>query len=219
MLICIDAGHDDSNVNGSPDKTYYEHEFALDVAKRVQALLNVRGIQTLLTRPDEGAVSLSERCTTANKAKADLFLSIHTNAAGEKGWYVADDGLRWNTAEGWSAHVVLKGYEAEKLAKAIHAVAIPLLGCKDRGVVQSESLYVLKNTTMPAVLIEHGFHTSKSEVEKLKSSEYRALCAEATARGICNYAGVAWEAAAAEGKTITIDELKQMGYTGINLGI
>lgn len=204
MLICIDPGHDAGNTaNASPDKTYFEHEFALDVGKRVQTLLESHGLQTIMTRTDGTAVSLSKRCQIANKAQANIFLSIHTNAAGNDGWY---------TAEGWSAHIIGSGGEAEKIAHAIHDVAIPLLGCKDRG-VNVDNYQVLRDTSMPAVLVEHGFHTSKAEVEKLKTNDYRQKCAEADAKGICDYLGIAWDTH----KTITIDELKAQGYTKIIL--
>ena len=55
------------------------------------------------------------------------------------------------------------------------------------------SLYVLKGTVAPAVLIEHGFHTNQTDAANLKNSAYRQKLAEAEAKGILNYLGIAWK--------------------------
>lgn len=182
MKVCIDAGHGiETAGKRSPDGSYLEHEFNLDVAKRIKAHLLRCGVQVVMTRENEHDVSLAWRCKISNDAGCDYFLSIHTNAAG--------DG--WSEAQGWSAHIIGKGGKAEQLAEHIRAAAIPLLGCRDRG-VNVNNYQVLRDTKCPAVLIEHGFHTSQYEVELLKSDEYRAKCAESDARGLCEQVGVVW---------------------------
>lgn len=55
------------------------------------------------------------------------------------------------------------------------------------------SLYVLKGTVAPAVLIEHGFHTNQTDAANLKNSAYRQKLAEAEAKGVLNYLGIAWK--------------------------
>ena len=81
--VCLDAGHSASNkVNKSPDGTYFEHEFALDMAKRIKAHLERHGVEVVETRPDGGDVSLGQRCRISNAARADLFVSLHGNATG-----------------------------------------------------------------------------------------------------------------------------------------
>ena len=179
-IVCIDAGHGAETAGKrSPDGTYLEHEFNLDVARRIRDLLTRRGVKVVMTRDDTRDVSLSERCRISNAAKADAFLSIHTNAAG--------DG--WSTAEGWSAHIIARGGNAEKLAGLIHDIAIPTLGCKDRG-ISVDNFQVLRDTDAPAVLIEHGFHTSREEVERLKTGWYRERCAQSDAQGILAFFGL-----------------------------
>ena len=75
--VCLDAGHSASNkVNKSPDSTYFEHEFALDMAKRIKAHLERYGVEVVETRPDGGDVSLGERCRISNAAKPDLFVIV-----------------------------------------------------------------------------------------------------------------------------------------------
>lgn len=180
-IVCLDPGHGSTCSNGSPDGTYKEHEFALDVANRIKTILTRHGVKVVMTRTDGTDVSLTERAKISNDANADLFLSIHTNASGSC----------WSTAAGWEAFVVTKGYTAEKLAEAIRKVTIPATAAPDRGVKEA-NYTVLVNTSAPAVLVEHGFHTNKEEVEKLKNSDYRQLLAECDAQGILSTLGIAY---------------------------
>ena len=64
-------------------------------------------------------------------------------------------------------------------------------------------LVVTRKTVAPAMLIEYGFHTNRTEVERLKKGSYRAKLAEATAKGVCDFLGVAWVAASAAGPVDT----------------
>ena len=184
--VVLDAGHDASNLaNRSPDSTYYEHEFALDMAKRIGAHLRRCGVTVVETRPDGAAVSLAERCAIANDIKGlDLFVSLHSNAAGGSGW---------SSARGWSAYVYGAGGEREQAAQAILArVRETGTAVRSRSIVYDPSLYVLKHTVAPAVLIEHAFHTNENDVKNLRSDAWRASVAEAEARGITDYLGIPW---------------------------
>ena len=184
--VVLDAGHDASNLaNRSPDGTYYEHEFCLDMAKRMSAHLRRCGVTVVETRPDGTAVSLAERCAMANAIQdLDLFVSLHSNAAGGSGW---------SSARGWSAYLYGPGGEREQAAQAILArVRETGTAVRSAPVVYDPALYVLKHTVAPAVLIEHAFHTNEADVENLKSDVWRAAMAEAQARGIADYLGVAW---------------------------
>ena len=184
--VVLDAGHDAANLaNRSPDGAYYEHEFCLDMAKRMGAHLRRCGVTVVETRPDGAAVSLAERCAIANKIKdLDLFVSLHSNAAGGSGW---------SGARGWSAYLYGAGGEREQAAKAILArVRETGTAVRSSPIVYDPSLYVLKHTAAPAVLIEHAFHTNEADVENLKSADWRSAVAEAQARGITDYLGIVW---------------------------
>lgn len=184
--VVLDAGHDASNLaNRSPDGTYYEHEFCLDMAKRMSAHLRRCGVTVVETRPDGTAVSLAERCAMANAIQdLDLFVSLHSNAAGGSGW---------SSARGWSAYLYGPGGEREQAAQAILArVRETGTTVRSAPIVYDPALYILKHTVAPAVLIEHAFHTNKADVENLRSEAWRAAMAEAQARGIADYLGVAW---------------------------
>lgn len=183
--VCLDAGHDAGNLaNASPDGTYYEHEFCLDMAKRIRAYLERHGVTVTETRPDGKAVSLAERCRIANSAGAELFVSLHSNAAA---------GTGWSSARGWECYVYGLSGERYKAARAILArVEGVCPAIRTEPIKARSDLYVLKHTTAPAVLIEHGFHSNKEDVERLKDSAYREKLAEAEARGIIDWMGIPW---------------------------
>ena len=190
FTVCIDAGHDAGNkVNASPDGTYYEAEFTLDMGKRVSALLREAGVGVIETRPDGKAVSLSQRCQIANEAHVDLFVSLHSNAGPQAGW---------SSPRGLEVHIFKKGIPAERCAQAVvdrmREVGIVL---RPYPVVVKE-LYVLKHTAMTAILVEHGFHTNREDVALLKTAAYRALLALQDAKGILDYLGVPVPAAWAQ---------------------
>ncbi len=199
--VVLDAGHDASNLaNKSPDGSYYEHEFALDMAKRIGVHLRRCGVTVVETRPDGAAVSLAERCAIANDIKGlDLFVSLHSNAAGGSGW---------SSARGWSAYVYGAGGEREQAAKAILARVRETGTAVRSAAIVYESKYVLKNTVAPAVLIEHAFHTNQEDVANLKDSAWRATVAEAEARGITDYLGIPWVAETPQEPAVDV-ELEQ----------
>lgn len=184
--VCLDPGHGPSTVNGSPDGSYKEHEFAWDMYERVSKILEARGVHTIVTRTEDTKPSLTERAGVSNKAGATCFVSIHSNAAGNGGWYDAD-GLEIYTSAG--PMTAQRNVLATDLVNAFHAAGVVL---RSTPIVHSMDLTVLTKTDAPAVLIEYGFHTSKTDVELLKSSTYRDKLAAATADGVCKWLGVSW---------------------------
>lgn len=204
--ICLDAGHGKETAGKrSPDETLLEYEFNRDVANRIKTILERHNVEVVLTCEDDKDVSLSNRCKIANKAKVDYFVSIHANAHDTS---VQDEEgtmhLTFNSASGWEIYIISKGGKAEQLAKKIHKYSQEL-GLKDRG-VKVGNFQVLRDTDMPAVLIEHGFYTNEEECEKLKDSNFRQKCAECDAKGILEQLGIEYM----EGKDINVatkDEL------------
>ena len=184
--VCLDPGHGPGTVNGSPDGSYKEHEFAWDIYERISKLLEARGVHTICTRTEDAKPSLTERAGVANRARATCFVSLHSNAAGNGGWYDAD-GLEIYTSAG--PMTAQRNILATDLVNAFHAAGVVL---RSTPIVHSMDLTVLTKTDAPAVLIEYGFHTSKTDVELLKSSTYRDKLATATAAGVCKWLGVSW---------------------------
>ena len=185
--VCLDPGHDAGNLaNKSPDGTYYEHEFTLDLGKRLEKLLTDRGVSVTMTRTDGEAVSLAKRCEIANSVPdLNLFVSIHTNAAAGSGW---------SSARGWSVYLYGPGGDRERAAEDIlEQVRAAGIAVRSTPIVYDPELYVLKHTKAPAVLIENGFHTNQDEASLLKQAAYRQKLAVAEAKGILEYLGIPWE--------------------------
>ncbi len=190
-IVCLDPGHGPDTVNGSPDGTYKEKEFAWDMGRRIEPLLEAQGIRVLLTRSQGEKPSLTARAQTSNNAGADLLVSLHTNAAGNGGWYEPSGLLIYTSAAGDTAG-------RNRCAKAIlDRMAEAGVDLHGSGLAHN-GYTVLTATAAPAVLIEYGFHTNRGDVELLKDSAYREKLAQATAAGVCDYLGVAAQAEDAE---------------------
>ena len=188
--VVLDPGHGTQSANQSPDGTYIEPEFTLDVAKRMKEILKSHGVAVTMTRngtncPTGAAntADLQYRCDVANAIRdLDLFVSIHTNAAGGSGW---------SSAKGWEAHVYsAAGKGAAAAEDMLERVKEAGIDVRSSPVVASPSLYVLKHTVAPAVLLECGFHTNQEETALLKDDGYRQKLAKAQAYGILDYLGI-----------------------------
>ena len=191
--VVLDPGHGAQSNNQSPDGTYSEPEFALDMAERMRAILSRHGVEVTFTRsgadnPTKTASTedLQYRCDVANAiSDLDLFVSLHSNAAGSG----------WNSARGWEIYTSSTGDTAGrnicagKLVERVRAAGVTFHGEAHK----YNRYYVLKNTTAPAVLIEHGFHDNQEDVALLKSADYRTKLAVAECQGILDYLGIAYD--------------------------
>ncbi len=120
------------------------------------------------------AADLKNRADMANRWGADYFISIHTNASTSP------------AAAGFEQYVYSLGGEAEALADSIARQFVPRLGSIDRGVF-AQNFSVLRNTSMPAVLVELGYLSNPTEALNLGSTAWRGEAARAVADGIAAY--------------------------------
>lgn len=175
VLVCVDAGHGGKD-NGAHKGERLEKDDNLTLALAVRDACEVKGISVILTREDDTFLTLQERCDVANKAGADLFVSLHRNSA-EKG---NPKGVEiWTASKGGGKQM------AQAILDRLAEVGIS----ENRGVWQGTSdsgdradYYVNKHTKMPACLVEMGFITDDTDNELLDAhlQEY----AEAIAGGI-----------------------------------
>lgn len=194
--VCLDPGHGvETAGKRSPDGTYLEHEFALDMAKRMQKILVRHGVNVTLTRSDEHCPTgrsdnndLAKRVQIANGISGlDLFVSLHSNAAG--------NGSQWMSARGYEVYTSAAGSTANRNIAAKKVLA----RAKEAGIqVRStepkhEGWYVCVHTNAPAMLIEHLFHDNKADVALLKDGAYRDKLATANCKGILDYLGIQWQ--------------------------
>lgn len=196
--VCLDPGHGPGCVNGSPDGSYKEHEFAWDMSQRVGAHLERCGVTVVMTRDGTGYPSLTERCGISNRAGADLFVSLHSNASG--------DGKNWTSPAGY---LIYTSAGPETAARNVAARAVLTrvreagIAARGGGLEHNAEYTVLARTTAPAMIIEHGFHTNREDTALLKTGDYRAKLAEADARGILDFLGLPWVAEKPAGTTDT----------------
>ena len=184
MRVCLDPGHGTRETNQSPDAAYIEHKFALNMANRIRGPLVRCGVDVKLTREDSSTPSLTERANIANAYKADLFVSLHSNAVGGSGW---SDNTRGLTVWTYAA-----GGERDRAAKLLLA-EMKQLGIQTFGTeLYHQKFTVLAKTNMPAYLIEYAFHTSRNDVALLLDDNHRDKLALATAKAICVFGGVKW---------------------------
>lgn len=181
--VCLDPGHGPGNVNGSPDGSYKEHEFTWDMYERIKSRLEFLGVSVVGTRSKESDYpTLTARANVSNQARADLFVSIHSNAAGN-GWLSPSGFLAFTSSGPESAP---RNQAAKAIIERVSAAGIKLFSNS----LAHERYTVLTKTDAPAVLIEAAFHSNREDVENLKSPEWRLKLAEAVADGICDFLGL-----------------------------
>jgi len=175
-LVVIDPGHGGQDPGAIGIGGIRETDVVLEVSKIVEKLLSEKGVKVSLTRGNEVDLDLSPRVSLANKINADIFVSIHANASRGKRRDI--NGLETFYYRGWRGRLL-----AKKIQKQILRVSP---GSPDRGVKQGR-YYVIKNTRMPAVLVEIGFLTGRLDARRLEKSAHRKRIAYAIAKGILEY--------------------------------
>ena len=183
MKIYIDQGHNPVNPNaGAEGNGLREQDVTYTVGRLLADELDSAGIETKLSRPTpqtqlgmSNASSLAARTSEANRWGADYFISIHTNAS------------EITTASGSEAFTYSLGSTASALAGNILYRMSLSTGLPNRGVRPRPSLYVLRKTSMPAVLVEIGFITNPYDAELMSTRP--ELFAEGIADGVFAFLG------------------------------
>ena len=171
----IDPGHGGSDPGAiSRDGTVLEKDINLNIALliRTQAMRGDYLFTPLLTRGDDHFVSLKRRCEIANDIGADAFMSIHCNARPRLGKPGIESEVYHypNSQRGINFATISLNY----LIKSIQSLNIQV---HNRGRKEGE-FYVLRNTRMPAILVEVGFVTDPEEAAILKSVENQGVIAQ-----------------------------------------
>ena len=169
--VVLDAGHGGED-GGTVEQTATEKEINLAVVLKMRELLENQGIRVVLTREQDIFIKLEERVRVANGEKADLFVSIHCNYY-EK--YSSIYGLECYYCKGAEEGK----YYAERILETIEKSGeIVSRNVKPSG------YYILKNTTVPAVLVEAGYLSNYNERNQLISGEYQGKLAQELVEGI-----------------------------------
>lgn len=198
--IIIDAGHGGKDTGTQNKKFKYdEKNFALAVAAQLQKQLAGNGWRVLMTRTDDRFIDLGARSEIAAKAGADLFLSIHFNAAGSAAvngtetYILTPPNQRSTSSDKLTAAdaKTLPGNAHDEwnaiLGYNIHRQLLSRLASVDRGLKRAR-FAVLREAPCPAVLIEAGYLSNEAESRKIATTAYRQSIVEAIAAGVRNYA-------------------------------
>lgn len=185
--IAYGAGHNNFTLNGIPKELCEtpQNEWYLNdrLARYFEEAAKAYPVELLRVDDPLGlaAVSLKNRCQAANDWGADFFLSIHHNA-----------GINGGTGGGLVAFSCSEGTQGAEYRDAIYAACMENGGLKgDRwDPTLAQGFYVLKNTDMPAVLMEYGFMDSVTDIPVILTEAYAKAMAYATMEGIARVAGI-----------------------------
>ena len=214
LKVVVDPGHGGEDRGAKGQKGLKEKEVALELAKALKDRLQEAGFEVVLTREEDVLIPVWDRAKIANEAGADLFISLHLNAAkaraakGSEVYFLSLDAGDADAAEVAALENAATGQPAgpdsvvasilddmaqkaflqdsEKLAVAVQNQLNHLVGIKERGVKQAP-FAVLRSAAMPAVLVETAFISNPREEAKLKDPTFRKKVAEAITQGVRHF--------------------------------
>lgn len=216
--MVIDAGHGGKDPGATGRRTRLkEKSMTLSIAKKIGAILERSGLRVIYTRKDDTFIPLPKRADIANRAKADLFVSVHINASRSKSLSgfecyhlseATDDNARALEAFEDSSLTMNEKAQVEHsrpLDKTLWDLTLTENRAESSELasyicdtveaarishvrgVRSARFYVLKHTLMPAVLVEIGYLSNRAEEAKLKDPAFLDRMAELVAAGVLKY--------------------------------
>ena len=186
-IVMLDPGHGGYDP-GATNQGVYEKSINLQIAQKVKEMLSPSRIEVFLTREEDidyvpdgvkgkttkKRIDLNHRIDMAKEANAEVFISLHVNAT---------------TTGQESGSETFYHYQSEsgkRLAELIQYELTKIPGM-NRRIAKPGDFYIIKNTSMPAVIVEVGYLSSVKEQKKLQQSWYQEQLARAIAKGIANY--------------------------------
>jgi len=185
-VIAVDAGHGYPDTGAVGPTGTLEKDNTLAIANMLALDLRAGGATVVMTRSSDNAptsanfdtgTDLMNRVATANNAKADLFVSIHNDAF--------DNASASGTTTYYNSSNA-KAILSSQLAADVQYELIKALGTTNRG-VKDANFYVIKYTSMPAILVEAGFISNEVEEQKLSTPAFRQSIADAIMKGMVTY--------------------------------
>ena len=169
VTVVIDAGHGGHDRGGIPGQRIAEKDMTLDVAQRLRNVLAANGYRVVMTRDSDVFVPLATRVAIANSYRNAIFVCVHFNATKRMG------------AGGIETYFYSR--DSLPLASAVHYYVAGGAPSANRG-VRRRGYYVLRKTSVPAVLVECGFLTNPTEGAYAQTASYRQKLAEEIAAGV-----------------------------------
>jgi N-acetylmuramoyl-L-alanine amidase len=187
-IVMLDPGHGGYDPGAITKQGVYEKAINLQIAQKVKEMLDPSGIEVFLTREEDidyvpdgikgkttkKQIDLNRRIDMAREVNADVFVSLHVNATAT--------GLQ----SGAETFYHYQSESGNRLAELIQQELIKIPGM-NRRIAKPGDFYIIKNTSMPAIIVEVGYLSSVKEQKKLQQSWYQEQLARAIAKGIANY--------------------------------
>ena len=171
-IVVIDAGHGGNDV-GTGDESYWEKDLNMDIVLKMKDMLSYCGVNVLLTRDGDETLALDERSAFANEhEEADYFVSVHCN-------YCEDDA----SVRGLECYYWEGSEQGKNYAQSI----IDTVALEDKIIVRgikTDNFHVLRETKMPAILIETGYLSNAEEKKNLYDDTYQKTVALFLVKGI-----------------------------------
>lgn len=181
--IVVDAGHGGKDCGSiSARDCYEEKELTLETAQMISTCLNQLGYKTVMTRSQDAFVPLSTRAEIANSLDADLFVSIHYNyspnseAKGVEVYYYKEEKTPPSS----------RIANSKTLGGIVLKKVVSQTGADSRGLKEA-NFAVIRETKMPAILVEAGFLSNPSERERVRDPKYQRQIARGIAQGVDQY--------------------------------
>jgi N-acetylmuramoyl-L-alanine amidase len=173
VVIAVDPGHGGADVGAVGRGGLLEKTVVLDISQRLSQYLETQGVQAVMTRDEDRELDLAPRVAISERARTRAFVSIHANSL----------SLGHPEVNGLETYYYSSGFN---LARMIHRHILQRVNISDRGVKRAR-FYVLRNTSMPAVLVETGFVTGRQDAANFASASFRARMAQGIGEGIVQY--------------------------------
>lgn len=172
-VIVIDAGHG-SRAAGAVKLGVSEKDIDLDILLQLKKLFEAcpDNIGVYYTRTADTNPTLDQRVQLANKADADIFISIHNNSSAT-GNFTQTSGTQVMYSESDDSKL-----SSKKLAKICLNAVSKSFDSYNRGLLAGDSIYIIRTSKVPVALIEVGFMTNYDELDKLKSPKYQKKAAQ-----------------------------------------
>lgn len=174
-VVVIDAGHG-GRAPGATIQGSNEKDIDLAIVLQLKALFDAsdENIGVYYTRTDDSNPTFDQRVQLANKSNADLFISVHNNST-RSGRMSKINGTQVMYSESDT-----KDLGSKHLAQLCLDEVTGATGSTDKGLVEGDSIYIIRTSEVPVALIEVGFMTNQAELDNLNSEEYQ----KKTAQGI-----------------------------------
>lgn len=195
--VVLDAGHGGKDPGTSSRSGFMEKDLALDIALRARAHLQAQGLRVVMTRDSDRYWTLEDRPYLAAKGAGDVFVSIHLNATSSRSVQGVETFVTAAENLPPTAESKLRGkypavpnnrfnHSNTALGNQLHRALIGITRAEDRGLKRARFV-VLRESPMPAALVECGFLSNPQEAQKLATPSYRETLAQGIAQGVMNY--------------------------------